>query len=108
MARDDDTVTVKGYAWSGGGKSINRVDVSGDGGESWVVAELQQTEQPYNRAWAWTLWTAEVPIASSDKMQLVCKAVDSSYNVQPDYPQGLYNKRGLLSNSWSRVNVAIN
>ena len=34
---DDDVIEVKGYAWSGGGRDIIRVEVSTDGGESWQV-----------------------------------------------------------------------
>ena len=33
-------VEVKGYAYSGGGRGIVRVDVTADGGKSWVVARL--------------------------------------------------------------------
>ena len=30
---------VKGYAWSGGGRKILRVDLTSDGGKTWVTAE---------------------------------------------------------------------
>ena len=34
-----------------------RVDVSADGGRTWLRAELGQGAlQPYGRAWAWTQW----------------------------------------------------
>ena len=33
----DDLIEVKGYAWSGGGRDIIRVEVSSDGGISWKV-----------------------------------------------------------------------
>ena len=33
----DGTIEVKGYAWSGGGRDIIRVDVSADGGKTWKV-----------------------------------------------------------------------
>jgi len=32
---------VTGYAYSGGGQPIIRVDVSADGGASWTTAQLQ-------------------------------------------------------------------
>ena len=32
---EDGHVTVQGYAYSGGGNGILRVDVSGDGGNVW-------------------------------------------------------------------------
>ena len=44
--------TVQGLAYSGGGRGVIRVDVSGDGGESWVTAELTSgSEQPLDKAW---------------------------------------------------------
>ncbi len=49
-------VHVRGYAWSGGGRKIIRVDVSGDGGQSWQNASLNQNETGLYNAWAWTLW----------------------------------------------------
>ena len=39
----DDEVTVKGYAWSGNGRSVVRVDVSADGGATWTTAALDET-----------------------------------------------------------------
>lgn len=33
---------VMGYAWSGGGRGIIRVEVSTDGGETWQAAQLIQ------------------------------------------------------------------
>jgi hypothetical protein len=33
-------ITLKGVAWSGGGRKIERVDVSIDGGKTWTAAEL--------------------------------------------------------------------
>jgi sulfite oxidase len=42
-------IDVKGYAWSGGGRGIVRVDVSSDGGATWHTAELRKPDQEYNR-----------------------------------------------------------
>ncbi|XP_067385971.1 sulfite oxidase, mitochondrial isoform X2 [Emydura macquarii macquarii] len=101
-------ITVKGYAWSGGGRGVVRVDVSLDGGRTWHVAEMAGEEQPLGRAWAWRLWqlTAPVPPGSS-ALDIVCKAVDDSYNVQPDTVEPIWNLRGVLSNAWHRVRVSV-
>ena len=41
-------ITVKGYAVSGGGRAIERVDVSIDGGRTWVEASrYQNVDIPY-------------------------------------------------------------
>lgn len=103
------SVPVKGYAWSGGGRGILRVDVSADGGNTWHEATLRQPPQPLSRAWAWTLWEAEVPVPAEagEHVQLMCKAVDASYNVQPDTVAPIWNLRGVLSNAWHRVTVRV-
>lgn len=45
----DEDVTVQGYALAGGGRAVVRVDVSADGGETWISAELKPTNQTLNR-----------------------------------------------------------
>ena len=37
VERFDGSIEVQGYAWSGGGRDIIRVDVSADGGKTWKV-----------------------------------------------------------------------
>ncbi|RQM26959.1 hypothetical protein B5M09_010057 [Aphanomyces astaci] len=109
-SEEADVMTIKGYAWSGGGRNIIRVDVSLDGGATWQEAALDPlgVRQKYNRAWAWTPWSLDVDIADHmTDVKLVCKAVDSSYNVQPDSIAPIWNMRGVLNNAWHRVDVAI-
>ncbi|XP_066564281.1 sulfite oxidase, mitochondrial [Amia ocellicauda] len=107
------TVTVKGYAWSGGGREVVRVDVSVDGGQTWHVAKLRSGEEgdqspPPGRAWAWKLWELNVPLPPDvHELVIICKAVDSSYNVQPDTVTPIWNLRGVLSNAWHRVRVRV-
>lgn len=115
--RDGDTipvgkegfVTVKGYAWSGGGNKIVRVDVTADGGKSWHCAELvKQADSPAGRHFGWTLWTAKIPVPTSGKdVQIWSKAVDSNYNVQPESFENTWNLRGVLSHAYSRINVKL-
>lgn len=102
-------VTVKGYAFSGGGREIIRVDVSGDGGKTWTTADLSPTDQPEGRHWAARRWTVDLPVPPGVQgpVQLVCKAVDRSYNVQPEQFEPIYNLRGVLCNAWHRVTVTV-
>lgn len=104
---DDNTVTIGGYAWSGDGKGIIRVDVSADGGKTWTGAELRdkEREEKRNEVYDWTLWTANVALPTEGKKELVCKAIDSAYNTQPDSVEAIWNLRGLLNNSWHRVEL---
>lgn len=109
------TITVQGYAWSGGGNKIVRVDVTADSGKTWYVAKLKhgikQNDDDSNingRNWAWTLWTAEIPIVDGAKaIEVWSKAVDANYNVQPETFENTWNLRGVLSNAYSRVKFNI-
>ncbi|XP_004647144.1 sulfite oxidase, mitochondrial [Octodon degus] len=101
-------VTIKGYAWSGGGRAIIRVDVSLDGGLTWQTAELDGEEQRPRKAWAWRLWQLQAPVPAGQKeLNIVCKAVDDSYNVQPDTVAPTWNLRGVLSNAWHSVHIHV-
>ncbi|XP_048474850.1 sulfite oxidase, mitochondrial isoform X2 [Rhincodon typus] len=109
ISADNEEITVKGYAWSGGGREVIRVDVSLDGGKTWKVADLTGEKQDAGRMWAWKLWQLTVPLPKGQKnLEIICKAVDNNYNVQPDTVAPIWNLRGVLNNSWSRVKVTIN
>mmetsp|Transcript_9427 Transcript_9427/g.34598 ORF Transcript_9427/g.34598 Transcript_9427/m.34598 type:complete len:574 (-) Transcript_9427:105-1826(-) len=104
-------VTISGYAYSGGGRGIVRVDVSIDGGKTWETATLKEgSEQDLNRAWAWTFWEVDVeipPEMKGKKIEVVCKATDASYNVQPESVEPIWNLRGLNNTSWHRVPLQV-
>lgn len=128
-----DSITVNGYAWSGGGRAIVRVDVSLDGGLSWHEARLRSGTQrasgydaisdsdddeqdgvdwrnkQVDKAWAWVLWTADIDIPEelrNKKLEICSRAVDASYNVQPESAGPLWNIRGCLCNAWHRVTIS--
>lgn len=75
-------VTVRGYAVSGGGRGIERVDVSIDGGKTWVEASrYQKIGTPYiaddasSDKWAWVLFETTVDVSISNDINIVAKAV---------------------------------
>uniref|UniRef100_A0A8C6V922 sulfite oxidase n=1 Tax=Naja naja TaxID=35670 RepID=A0A8C6V922_NAJNA len=101
-------LTVKGYAWSGGGQSVIRVDVSLDGGKNWQEATLTGEKQLPGQAWAWKLWQLDAFVpAGTKELNLVCKAVDTSYNVQPERAEPLWNILGVLNSAWHRIRVPV-
>ena len=107
----DKYIEIRGVAYSGGRRGINRVDVSIDDGKTWRIAELKEgSNQEYNRAWAWTFWELKIHITEIKKKRLkvICKAIDSSYNIQPDKIEHAWNIRGLNNNSWHRIDSHIN
>ncbi|KAF3669472.1 Sulfite oxidase [Capsicum annuum] len=105
-------ITIKGYAVSGGGRGIERVDLSVDGGKTWVEANrYQKTGIPYiaddssSDRWAWVFFEAEANIPQ--RAEIVAKAVDISANVQPESIDSIWNLRGILNTSWHRVQVRV-
>lgn len=107
---DDDEVTVRGYAYSGGGQGIVRVDVSVDEGKTWQTAQLKRVPQRPGRSWAWTLWETTIHLPEdlpNGSIKLCCKATDESYNTQPENAAGVWNLRGVVCNSWHSVQVEV-
>jgi sulfite oxidase len=107
-----DTIMMKarGWAWAGGGRNIVRVDLTGDGNKTWATAKLKEGNgQRFGRAWAWTFWEAEVPaiVQEDGSVQLMCKAVDLAFNVQPESCEHIWNVRGLGNNSWYEKSVNV-
>ena len=113
---DDDHISLEGYAFSGGGREIVRVDVSADGGKTWQQAELLRdgdsnardgkvgAERKGSKCWAWKRWKCD--IAKMDAAvggEFVVKAVDESYNTQPESYVATWNFRGNLTSAWQRV-----
>ncbi|KAI0547009.1 Oxidoreductase, molybdopterin-binding domain-containing protein [Xylaria curta] len=105
-------VQIEGYAYSGGGREIQRVDISLDGGANWDQAKLlDDTEQEKGaRTWCWKRWTYEgvLPEVKDDangeaKTTFVVKATDDAYNTQPESHKSIYNLRGNLATAWHRV-----
>ncbi|KAI0827521.1 Oxidoreductase, molybdopterin-binding domain-containing protein [Hypoxylon sp. FL0890] len=109
---EDSVVQIEGYAYSGGGREIQRVDISLDGGETWDQAQLIDDTQLErgSKAWCWKRWKYETGLSevakiskSDSKTTLVVKATDDAYNTQPETHKSIYNLRGNLATAWHRV-----
>ncbi|MFP3948098.1 MAG: molybdopterin-dependent oxidoreductase [Longimicrobiales bacterium] len=97
------SVRIRGYALSGGDRTIQRVDVSSDGGLSWTVANLTDGE---DRPGSWRFWEAELDLPAGEH-ELVARAWDSSANTQPEHVGPIWNFKGYVSNAWHRVRVRV-
>lgn len=95
-------VLIQGYALAGGGRRIERVDVSSDGGETWMIAELVAQQPP----WAWCFWEARLALAPGAH-QLVARAWDSAANTQPEDIRKIWNFKGYMNNAWHRIDVDV-
>ncbi|GAB7347698.1 hypothetical protein MBLNU459_g5260t1 [Dothideomycetes sp. NU459] len=99
---EEDSIAIQGYAFSGGGRRIVRVDVSPDNGKTWQQAQILESEQKGNKAWSWSQWRIAFEKHEVEQAFLV-KAVDESYNSQPDSFSAQYNFKGNLATGWHRV-----
>lgn len=102
-------IQVKGYAWSGGGRKIIRIDITNDKGKTWHTADLiEDLKAKQGRYWSWTLWNVELPVDKNvNEVEIWAKAVDSAYNVQPENFSHIYNIRGLLCNAYHKIKVQL-
>ena len=86
-------VYVSGVAFSAGAP-IRRVEVSSDGGRSWIDAPFVG---PDLGRFAWRQFAMPLRMAAGDYV-VVSRATDSAGNVQPE--QRLENAHGYSNNSW--------
>ena len=93
-----DKVTVKGFALTNGaiGRSVQQIDVSADGGQSWTAAKVTSPLRDF----CWVLWSAEVPL-TENSTSLVVRATDTSGEVQPQTCP--WNYKGYQFNGWHKV-----
>ena len=112
----------RGYAYSGGGRRITRVEISIDKGYTWRLADIDYPEDRYRNVerdlfggrldmmwkencfcwcfWSLDIFTSELEIAHD----LLVRAMDESMNIQP---RDMYwNVLGMMNNPWFRVTIA--
>jgi sulfite oxidase len=95
-------VTIEGWAMAAGGELVEQVEVSIDGGHSWMTAEF--TER--GNRWTWCFWAARVRLTPG-KHTIVARARDSAGHMQPDSVHRLWNFKGYMNNAWHRVEVEV-
>jgi len=114
--RDGESVTIKGYAFCGGGRGVQRVEVSPDGGASFTHgAELSDCDikQARGKRWAWYQFESTFDLKgdaakraekTDDPVFEVCtRAVSGTQDVQPAIAAP--NFRGLMYNGYSCAKV---
>jgi sulfite oxidase len=98
--RASEALEVRGYAFAGGRREVERVDVSLDGGHSWKQADLGEDQGQ----WAWRLWHTDVTLEPGEH-EITVRAWDSAAGTQPEDPAGSWNPKGYANNAWGRVTV---
>ncbi|XP_014504767.1 nitrate reductase [NADH] 2 [Vigna radiata var. radiata] len=99
---------VRGYAYSGGGRKVTRVEVTLDGGETWHVCTLEHPEKPnkYGKYWCWCFWSLEVEVLDLlGTKEIAVRAWDEGLNTQPE--NLIWNLMGMMNNCWFRVKTNV-
>jgi len=112
-------IAVKGIAWGGGGQGVNRVDVSMNNGKDFTKADVldRPIVQKRRSQWSWVFFEKQIPIPEDMRRKLLAgekvetvltsKALNASWNVQPESPEPNWNSHGCCVNHWYRVPVTI-
>lgn len=95
-------IEVKGYAIGVAGMPITQVELSSDGGATWMQAELVGSSQ----RWTWRFWQAEIELAAG-RHQLVVRAADEAGTRQPEDITTIWNFKGYMNNAWYRIEVEV-
>jgi len=102
----DALYTLRGYAYAGAGRPVNRVEVTLNNAQNWRSARIERFERPdtFGQCWCWVFWSLEVPISTLAKCgEFAVRAWDDSQNCQPERPT--WNLMGMMNNPWFRVKV---
>jgi nitrate reductase (NAD(P)H) len=114
---------LKGYAYGGSGKRVNRVEISLDKGRSWQLAEIEYPEDKYRSApeqdlyggaldmwwrettFCWCFWNLEIPVDQlKGAKDVFVRAMDEALQVQP---RDMYwSVLGMMNNPWFRVTIS--
>lgn len=95
-------IRVQGYAISGAGQHVERVELSPDGGSTWIRTTLQRSADDS----AWTFWEAVLEL-SPGTHQLVSRAWNSAGSTQPEHLAQVWNWKGYANNAWHRIEVTV-
>ncbi|KAI0043950.1 molybdopterin binding oxidoreductase [Auriscalpium vulgare] len=97
------SIEVKGWAYSGGGNWVERVEVSPDGGHEWYQVDPENmTEKHY---YAWRLWKIDLPLDAEGWIELAVRTWDSSNNTQPTYVRSAWNWDLHVTSSAHRLKI---
>lgn len=123
IAQGPQTYRTRGYAYSGGGRRITRVEITLDKGKSWRLTEIEYPEDRYrdfekalyggrmDMSWressfCWCFWSLEI---SKEELKgtkdIFVRSMDESMNVQP---RDMYwSVLGMMNNPWFRVCIDV-
>ncbi|KAF7556951.1 hypothetical protein G7Z17_g1071 [Cylindrodendrum hubeiense] len=96
-------IEVSGWAYSGGGRWPERVEISADGGYVWYPIPLENLSAKHK--FAWRTWSGSVPCDHEGWTELVVRCWDNSLNTQPMAVRHSWNWGLHVTSSCHRVKI---
>ncbi|KAK4450705.1 hypothetical protein QBC34DRAFT_296811 [Podospora aff. communis PSN243] len=117
----EEVYRVRGYAYTGGGRRVGRLEVTLDQGRSWELANITYPEDEYRKAadgdvlyggrvdiawrdssFCWCFWELDIAVARlQEAKDVMVRAMDDSMSIQP---RDMYwSVMGMMNNPWFRV-----
>lgn len=96
-------IRCKGWAYSGGGRWPERVELSSDGGFSWYPVPLENMSE--KGQWTWRTWEIDLPCDVEGWIEIVCRCWDNSLNTQPLAVRAAWNWGLHVTSSAHRISV---
>ncbi|KAL1957591.1 hypothetical protein VTO42DRAFT_5702 [Malbranchea cinnamomea] len=93
---------IQGYAYDGGGNEVQRVEVSLDGGVTWLYCTRKFPPAPVrhgHKFWTWLHWSVDVGLIHLVRAKSITVRCFNIYkNTQPEKPS--WNLMGMMNNCW--------
>ncbi|GFG26092.1 sulfite oxidase, mitochondrial [Aspergillus udagawae] len=96
-------IRCKGWAYSGGGRWPERVELSADGGFTWYAVPPEQLSN--KGRWTWRTWEMELSCDAEGWIEIVCRCWDNSLNTQPLNVRAAWNWGLHVTSSAHRIRV---
>jgi sulfite oxidase len=93
-------ISVRGAAWAGEA-DIAKVEISTDGGASWIPAKLGHEQEHY----AWRLWSYDWKPERGGDYTILSRATDTQGRTQP--AAAVWNPSGYLNNAIDQVKIHV-
>lgn len=97
------TITLRGWAYSGGGRWPERVEVSADGGSVWYEVPYDRLSTKYY--FGWRIWSIEMPVEYEGWLEFCCRTWDNALNTQPTFVRSAWNWDLHVTSSCHRIKV---
>lgn len=101
-ARRSKSYRIEGYAYDGGGHEVQRVEVSLDGGDTWLYCIRKFPDTPLrhgNKFWTWLHWHVDVEVSHLLRCKnIAVRCWNVFKNTQPE--RLTWNTMGMMNNAW--------